>query len=286
MKKCEKCGMAGADDSMFCTNCGGNMVEINPTPEKEEPTSPMEGVVGEPVPASSPDSIVEEAGGDIELGKPARSKISKNTLMIIGMIVAVLIGIGGVVFGVVMANSKSSNSQKSTNTVAPTVITKTEVAVGDWAFTLPDGMEYSVSDTNALTYGDEDEWFAVTVYDDTSTYSNVANNLQVFAQTMADSLGMTIDETGTTDMDGTEFTWVDFVDKTTSEYCTVIVSEAGDMYSFITVLVNMDLSQDHEAFDDIAEVLGTAEKKTGSNIITDNSKRINDFIVRFKLNNA
>lgn len=267
MKKCEKCGMTGRDDMTFCVNCGGNMVEV----------------VGEqPAVAESGSSVEQgmsmgEIINDTTPAKP-RTKMNKNTILLIGIIAAVLVGIGGIVFGIVMANSRGNNGGGQ-NPSTPTVITvtKTEVPVGKWVFEIPDGMEYSVEGGNSLTYGEADSWMAITKYDGAVAYSKIKNNIQVYAKEIAKQLSMEVYDTGTTEVGDSEFAWADFTALSNAGekgYCTVIFSEASDMYSFMTFYVTNEFELDHDRFEDIAEVVGSATKKTDSKVIIDEEVEI------------
>jgi hypothetical protein len=278
MKKCEKCGMTGSDDMTFCVNCGGNMVENVAEPAPAEAPSatitedtvmaestvvndsmvnnPTAGMASAPVePVVMADSIVE--------AKP-RAKVNKNTALLIGIIAAVLVGIGGIVFGIVMANSKSSGNGGQTPSTPTTVtVTKTEVAVGKWLFEIPDGIEYEV-DENGLWLSDGEEWESFTAYQDDVTYSNAKTNLSAYANAIAKNINGKVYKTGEDTFGDTDFLWMDFVSNGGDQYGTYAFSEASDMYTFLTSFMNVEATIDHDILDTISEVLSSAKKKTGS----------------------
>lgn len=281
MKKCEKCGMTGRDDMTFCVNCGGNMVEASAESETGEASvTPMDGVTNDTVSASVEPTISATGTTVTEpVVKKPKAKMNKNTVLLIGIIAAVLVGIGGIIFGIVMANSRGNNNGGGQNSSTPTVITvtKTEVPVGKWVFEIPDGIEYSVEGGNSLTFGEANSWMAITKYDDTATYSKIKSNIQIYAKEIAKQLSMEVYETGTTEVGDDEFTWVDFIvrsDTGEKGYCTVVFSEASDMYSFMTFYVTNEFELDHDRFEDIAEVVGSATKKTDSKVIIDEEVKI------------
>lgn len=254
--------MIGRDDMTFCINCGGNMVEAPADPlAAKASATPMDGVANEAVSApAEPAMGMNGATVNEPVTKP-KAKINKNTALLIGIIAAVLVGIGGIVFGIVMANSKGNRGQTANTTPTTITVTKTEVPVGKWIFEIPDGLEYEV-ENGGLWLSDGEEWESFTSYQGNITYSKAKTNLDTYAEAIAKNINGKVYETGEDTFGDTDFAWMDFVNNSGKQYGTYAFSEASDMYTFLTSFINAEATIDHDILDVVSEVLSSARIKT------------------------
>ena len=277
MKKCEKCGTTGADDAEFCVSCGGKMIEAEEASNEENPVK--EALVEEV--NSSEATSAEETPDEIKSTEAVSSettpvsassvetpkqKMDKNTLMMIGMIIAVLIGVGGLIFGIVMANSKGSSSEdvavvEDDEHDEIFIENMTDVTVGKWVFSVPESLDYA-EDNGGLWLSD-DGWKSYTSFIADVDYAKVIANPDAYAKTIASAIGVNTADTGEESFGDEDFMWMDF--NKDDKNVTYAFSEADDAGCFVTAFVTDDYTIDHEVLDEIGTVLTTATEKDEEN---------------------
>lgn len=221
--------------------------------------------------------------------KAVTGKNNKKNMIIAVVAVGIVLIIASII-GIVIANinmNKNTKQTSNTNTsqqtpAQPEPAKKTvAVTVGDWVFQVPE--DYSHTNKNGgLMITADDEWAMSIKYNDMSydLFSSKVdeNTIDLIKQEFAKN-GIEVASYGTIAIDGVDYLWFDAnvsntsVKEANGTKSIILFTAAPDGKVFQIGLTNFDNSLDHGHFEDIAEIISTAEpaEASGSSNSTSNS---------------
>lgn len=277
MKKCNKCGKEFADDSAFCTDCGISLVDVNAdADEKVEITQSSDSSTISEQPQSSTGkkfSIEAHIGPSVE----HKAEVPVNRKMIIIIVVAavcLIIGIAGIIFGIVQANSHSNNSNgnggaSTSGDSTPATIVSTEPSItkttlGKWEVSIPDDYEFEVDGSGYLNIYENSnnlKWVMSLTYLDSTLFSKLESGWSNVSSTLA-SYGVTNVKENKTTINGSKFYYATGVLK--GDNVIYSYTPSPDLYTFCAEAYYTDDIDGKELLEIAAKILSTAKAKTSS----------------------
>ena len=212
--------------------------------------------------------------------KAVTGKNNKKNMIIAVVAVGIVLIIASII-GIIIANinmNKNTKQTSNTNTsqqtpAQPEPAKKTvAVTVGDWVFQVPE--DYSHTNKNGgLMITADDEWAMSIKYNDMSydLFSSKVdeNTIDLIKQEFAKN-GIEVANYGTIAIDGVDYLWFDAnvsntsVKEANGTKSIILFTAAPDGKVFQLGLTNFDNSLDHGHFEDVAEIISTAEPAEAS----------------------
>ena len=278
MKQCEKCGLEIEDSAAFCTNCGAAVS----APQGEAPNqSPMAAPASTPAPgfgsnpsfASSPMTNVASMDSiNSPFEEPKKKIDGKMIAMIAVSAVCLIVGVVGIILAVVN-NGGGNNDNKDQVAVndsddggstVDVVSSGAKVSYAGYEFAIPTEYEYEVTEKDGmdvLLITDSDDYLGVIQYYNDATFASIKSNKDSVAESISAELGSPVTVETTTE-DGVEF--VNFnLGESQGVNMLYAVSEA-DLYYFETVIITNVGVDGSQYLSNIAKVVKSAQKKSGS----------------------
>ena len=272
--KCEKCGQIIADGAAFCANCGTPVPAAMPTSgAASQPVTPMAASRPVVTPAAAPTMSSATVGSAIGVNtagpveEPKKKLNNKMVALIAVSVVCLVIGIVGIILAVANSGDKGGGQIAIDNngeggSTTDVVSSGTKVAFAGYEFVIPKDYEYEIGDvegTEALAYSNDNSYAAATMYFNDVTFARLENNVDVLAKSLGDETGVSVTSSIKT-AGGVKFICLDFgnIEGTNLIFA---VSDA-DLYYFKTVIMTEDGSNPMDRLEDVAKVVGSAQKKT------------------------
>ena len=294
MKQCEKCGQPIPEGSAFCTNCGAAVSNteqppMDPAPDPAGapvPPAPINQPTGPAAPETPvppvPPAPAQPFGPMPPQAPPVAPAPKQSNGKMIAMAVACVVCLAVGITGIVMAltgnsnsgsnnggnNSPSGNEDPSSGNGGAYVPNTgdTKVSYAGYEFSLPASYDYEFYDNDSgecLSISDSpNEYIADICYYNDVTFTNIKNNIDTLKSMMEDHYG-TVVVSGTKTIEGKDYIYFD-IGKVGDEINGTIIESAADLYYFETaVTTNIGVSGT-DYIENVAEVLGTAQKKKGA----------------------
>lgn len=278
MKQCEKCGHQITEGAAFCTNCGAAIntpqqsassattsafINMNSNSQTAGPTASMSATPFSSQPADSiPSSQASSSGA------PKKKVDGKVIAMAAVSIICLAVGIVGVVLALNGNKNNTSGGEVAVNnpttggSTVDVVSSGTKVSYAGYEFIIPDGYEYELSkegDAESLLVSNSPDDYAAEInYLDDITFASLESNVDAISAIFTEQYGNPV--TGNTKtIDDKEYIYFDLGEFEGAN--AVFVISKADLYYFETIIVTNAGVSGTNYLENVANVLGTAQKK-------------------------